>query len=190
MRKLLAVSLIWCLCPALPPSLCLWNQLPETIDNYTLCLFSKDNQSVGQAGTLHLFFQLPFLLHLPLLPQTSENRGFLISVACSNPPVAIAMPLGVCQALRQKNLFKNITQDLSQGWVSVRNRVWGIVWESSCNTWHLQCFGISLLTKWSLEKKVKKSEKKYAVTVGIPLQVSTSSPVCFRAGIRAPVAWN
>lgn len=117
MRKLLAVSLIWCLCPALLPSLCLWNQLPETIDNYTLCLFSKDSQSVGQAGTLHLFFQLPFLLHLPLLPQTSENRGFLISVACSNPPVTIAMPLGVCQALRQKNLFKNITQDLSQGWM-------------------------------------------------------------------------
>lgn len=86
------------------------------------------------------------------------------------PSCRYCYALGCVPGLKAKKNYLRTSPKicLKDGWVSVRNRVWEIVWESSCNTRHLQSFGISLLTKWSLEKEVKKSEKKICSHCGIP----------------------
>ena len=107
--KLLAVGLIWYLYAALPLSLYFESYLVETINNYTLYLFSSESQSMGETPSSTFPFSSSLVT---VVFENFENFEYPWNVE-TNLVVLLgtSMFLNVVQVLfRVKQLFKRITQ--------------------------------------------------------------------------------
>lgn len=90
--KALALSLIWCLGPALLPSQYFGNHLVETINNYTLSLFSSESQFVEETKNSTFPFTSCRVVAFHLVTTTLQ---------CFEHPWVVKMLTLVCL----KNLF-------------------------------------------------------------------------------------
>lgn len=122
--KLVVVRLIWYLHSALLSSLYFGNHLSETINDYTLHLFSSETWSVGETRG-----NTPPLLHLPLLLQSSYNGSWefwilgMFKQACSHSRLLNAFQV----LFKVKQIFKHTTQSSIPRLDSYE---WQDVWDS------------------------------------------------------------
>ena len=131
--KLLAVGLIWYLYAALPLSLYFESYLVETINNYTLYLFSSESQSMGETPSSTFPFSSSLVT---VVFENFENFEYPWNVE-TNLVVLLgtSMFLNVVQVLfRVKQLFKRITQRSAP---RLKSYEWQGVWGSmgKCLGW-------------------------------------------------------
>lgn len=130
MIKFPVMSLIWHLYSALPSSSSFENNLLETINNYTLHLFSLEGQSMegDKGGHFALLFHLP-LLHLSLL---QVSWKFWISFKAAWLYCYVSRTC-FCFCLRLNNYLRIPPRDLPQGWMVMAR----YMWEYTCRQIHI-----------------------------------------------------
>ena len=118
-RELLVVKLIWYLYSALPSSPYFGIHLSETINNYTLYLFSSESQATGETH----FFSFPFSCRQ--ITVAPENFEYPWDVQTSM--VLLLCLLNVFQVLfKVKQLFKNTFRKSAP---RLNSHGWHGVWE-------------------------------------------------------------